>query len=646
MKKFLLTIFVFSAFGLCAQNSIKPGDILSENSSSQNSELSLPASDILTTKLTENQSFGLKNVDFVNPVAIGQSANAFGFAYYRTTFLWAVNEINSISFVHRSDNNPGSGWVSYDLSTDGGNTWSTNNQVYDPTLPDAFPVRYPQGVIYNPAGNTDPDQAYFSYFAPTVDASNGSTWGGYCFGTKGLAEEALPTQNNLPSSNDFYQFIPSGFTVTQLGETWVVDMEIQYDASGSSTYTDKLIVGHGTWNDGSKEFDYLFDHMEMEADEVYDVKVAFAPDGMTGWICAIANRGEQSLPLTLHQTILYKTTDGGQNWSDPMHIQLGGVDGLDNVTDFISDEALIDFYAPDPVPDRNDIPYSMDYYFDMSVDAWGNPHIFSSIAICDLEDMEVFKYDGVFAMFHIYSNNQGETWESFVIDYPERYSATFSGNNGSIISMFNRPQVSTTQDGAIVFFSYLDTRVEGIEDNSLPDIYFREYIPEMNIHGEEVINVTHLSTAMWNARWGCMSHYVFSDVSDNGTYECTIPFVYQQVPTNISEPVQFWYIPDFQRSYTVTGINESMDKPLVTLAQNYPNPFSETTHFNINLLKRSDVNIHVFNLSGQMIKQFAYSQLPNGPHQLTLNFENIKSGIYFYELIAGDSKYTGKMIIK
>jgi hypothetical protein len=288
----------------------------------------------------------------------------------------------------------------------------------------------------------------------------------------------------------------------------------------------------------------------------------------------------------------------------------------------------------------------MDYYFDMSVDAWGNPHIFSSIAICDLEDMEVFKYDGVFAMFHIYSNNQGETWESFVIDYPERYSATFSGNNGSIISMFNRPQVSTTQDGAIVFFSYLDTRVEGIEDNSLPDIYFREYIPEMNIHGEEVINVTHLSTAMWNARWGCMSHYVFSDVSDNGTYECTIPFVYQQVPTNISEPVQFWYIPDFQRSYTVTGINESMDKPLVTLAQNYPNPFSETTHFNINLLKRSDVNIHVFNLSRQKIKQFAYSQLPNGPHQLTLNFENIKSGIYFYELIAGDSKYTGKMIIK
>jgi hypothetical protein len=207
--------------------------------------------------------------------------------------------------------------------------------------------------------------------------------------------------------------------------------------------------------------------------------------------------------------------------------------------------------------------------------------------------------------------------------------------------------VATTQDGAIVFFSFLDTRIEGTVDNLNPDIYFREYIPEMDMHGEEVINVTEWSEAMWSAYWGCMSHYVFADVTDNGTYECTIPFVYEQLLENdISGPVQFWYIPDFERSYVVTGLEEERDEALVSLAQNFPNPFSETTHFNINLLEKSDVNIEVFNVSGQLVKQFYFEQLSNGPHRLTLNFENIKEGAYFYNLTAGKSKYNGKMIVQ
>jgi len=604
MKRLLLTLFICATIGLCAQN-------------------------------------------VVHPIAIGQSASAAGFAYNRTTFLWALNEINSISFMHRSDNNPGAGWLSYDLSTDGGQTWSINNQVYDPNLPNAFPARYPQGLLYNPTGNTDPDEAYFSYFAPTIDASNGSTWGGYCWGTKRLGTGALPTQNNLSSGNGFYQFIPSGFTVTALGEAWTVDEEDQYGASGF-TYTDNLIIGHGVWNDAKEDFDYTFDHKYLEIDdasEISDVKVAFAPDGMTGWICAIAYNSANPVPSTWYHPILFKTTDGGQTWSDPINVQLGGADGFEAVVNFISDENLAAFYPPDSIPDRNDIPYFMGYYIDMSVDAWGNPHIMGAIGICDLETKQWWNDEGLFAMFHVYSEDLGQTWDAFLIDYPKTHSATFPGNGTSIITEYNRAQVATTQDGAIVFFSFLDTRVEGIDDNSLPNIYFREYIPEMKMHGDEVINVTEYSSAMWEARWGSMSHYVFADVTDNGNYQCTIPFAYQELLTeNISEPVQFWYIPDFERSYNVVSVKEG--EPLVSLAQNFPNPFSETTHFNINLLKKSDVSIDVYNVSGQLIKQFHFNQLSNGPHQLTLNFENIKAGVYFYNLKAGKSIYNGKMCVK
>ena len=46
---------------------------------------------------------------------------------------------------------PGSGFLAYDYSTDGGITWQVNNQIYDPELTGASLARYPEGGIYNPS---------------------------------------------------------------------------------------------------------------------------------------------------------------------------------------------------------------------------------------------------------------------------------------------------------------------------------------------------------------------------------------------------------------------------------------------------------------------------------------------------------------
>jgi hypothetical protein len=94
------------------------------------------------------------------------------------------------------------------------------------------------------------------------------------------------------------------------------------------------------------------------------------------------------------------------------------------------------------------------------------------------------------------------------------------------------------------------------------------------------------------------------------------------------------------------GIDEQQSEPMVSLAQNFPNPFRDVTHFNINLIRESNVSIHVFNIAGQLMKNFDFGQLQNGPHQLTLNFENLNEGVYFYTLDAGSSKFNGKMIVQ
>lgn len=590
----------------------------------------------------------LKDGRFVSTVEIGQAGNAFGFLYSRTANIWVENELNTISFVHRMTNPPGTGYLAYDVSMDGGLSWSVNNQAYDPTLTDAYDARYPQGGIYNPAGNTDPDNAYFTWFAPTLDGSNiagANNWGGYTWGAVKFMEGSVPSQVNLASTTGQMQQIPDAFTITQLGDVWMADAE-HIDGGGEYVYTGEIILGHGVWNLSTENFDFTYEKLFLETDPaegVNDLKIAFSPDGMTGYIC-LMSEGPDHLPFTTYHPMLLKTTDGGETWSDePIEVQLGGQDGIDAIKEFISDEMLAFHFDPDPVPPRDEIFYYMGYNIDMSVDAWGNPHISGVCAIASEEGW--WHYEGVFAMFHIWSDDEGESWQAFDLMDLRTFDAEYTASGtGSSISMYNRPQVSTTPDGTIVFFSWLDTHFEEVEDNSQPDIFFREYLPTEGIHGEEVIRVTEFSNAMWNARWGAMPHYVFTEVTESN-YHVTIPFIYQEM-TQLDPglPVQFWYIPDFERDYVITGISEEEIVSGGIIARNYPNPFHKTTTFNINLLRGSDVMIEVYNLTGQRVSNFDFGYLPNGPHQLSLNLEDLTSGVYFYSVVANNSRYTGKMV--
>jgi hypothetical protein len=589
-----------------------------------------------------------QDVDFVNPIPIGQAGNAFGFAYFRTTYLWADNNINSISFIHRMMSPPGTGYLAYDYSTDGGWTWTNNVQTYNPTNSGAFEARYPQGAIYNPEGNSDPGQAFFHYFAPTLDGSNSggdNTWGGYAYGVKSLTDGPVLTQHNQTSTPPYHQYLPSAFTITQTGDAWMVD-ENTLGNETDYTYQGSIIVGRGLWNYSTKDFEYIFSLIDMPVnseDGINDIKIAFSPDGMTGYICVMTNMPE-TLPYTSYHPVLFKTTDGGDNWSDPIEVQLGGDDGLAPVQEFISDSILTLFYDPQPVPARNEIPYYIGYECDLSVDAWGNPHLSGTVCITDLAEGLIYTSEGLISMFHIWSEDQGESWKAYNLSNLKRFKAEFTAD-GSTIEQFNRPQVATTMDGAIVFFSWLDTESPDVADNSQPDIFFRDYQPILDQHGESAENVTFMSAGMWSAYYGCMSHYVFSEISGE-TYTCTIPLVYEQmVNADPTQQVQFYYIPDFVKTYTVTGI-ENPDNPQIVVAQNYPNPFSSTSMVRINLLKDNNVKLEIHNMAGQLVDRQNLGAMQAGIHDLTINAAGLSPGIYFYSLLIDSGKITKKMIVR
>lgn len=73
-----------------------------------------------------------------------------------------------------------------------------------------------------------------------------------------------------------------------------------------------------------------------------------------------------------------------------------------------------------------------------------------------------------------------------------------------------------------------------------------------------------------------------------------------------------------------------------SLSQNYPNPFNPTTSINFNLPKDSKVKMVIYDLLGKEVDVLINQNLSAGSHSITFNASKLSSGIYFYELTAGD----------
>jgi flagellar hook assembly protein FlgD len=98
------------------------------------------------------------------------------------------------------------------------------------------------------------------------------------------------------------------------------------------------------------------------------------------------------------------------------------------------------------------------------------------------------------------------------------------------------------------------------------------------------------------------------------------------------------------------SLTDITDQPF-TLDQNFPNPFvSESTTLRYRIQTLSDVTCSIFNLKGQLVRQWSMPDTSPGDHDLVWNGTNTKgqrvaSGIYFYQLTAGKYSQTRKMVV-
>jgi dienelactone hydrolase len=113
------------------------------------------------------------------------------------------------------------------------------------------------------------------------------------------------------------------------------------------------------------------------------------------------------------------------------------------------------------------------------------------------------------------------------------------------------------------------------------------------------------------------------------------------------------YIDNLRLKYpgTVTGVERTLLSPaLFSLEQNYPNPFNPNTAISYQLLAISFVKLKVFDVLGREVATLVNGVGKPGVHSVQWNGRNergeaVSSGIYLYQLRAGNFVTTKKMIL-
>jgi len=188
------------------------------------------------------------------------------------------------------------------------------------------------------------------------------------------------------------------------------------------------------------------------------------------------------------------------------------------------------------------------------------------------------------------------------------------------------------------------------------------------------------------AHVGKWRHFIIERNKSNGVFAMQIrdendAVIYQTSKTDMKAPLMAaaplrigrghflpddnWYIPPFRGridnvkvyNYPASGLTTGIaDKNggqvpwAFDLLQNYPNPFNPTTEIRFTIPKFQQVSLIVYDLLGREVKTIVNEQRHAGQHRVTWDGTNlmgvpVASGVYFYQLRAGDLMKTQKMIL-
>lgn len=369
------------------------------------------------------------NAQCASPLSLGSSANMLTKAKNNANVVAADKDLNTVIFIHR--NNPAtfggsSGQLRFDISTNGGTTWSNNQGPLNPLM--TKQARYPDIALYNPAGNTNPANAYLTYLAPTINSSGG--WSGVVSGVQKLNGTGTTEAYTQPGpANQILGSLVKGAP----GVFWAADL-----AYNGSQITGGILVYKGTWNGSTvnwslnQQFNPSYNLSMSGNPFLGEVSIAFDPSGMKGWLCATAHLSSAG-SYYRYLPVFYKTTDGGNSWSGPMVVDISQFSCISGNT--------------------NTGTPALHYANDLTVDLYGNPHLITTVGVGD----NAYSISST-QWHHMYDiTQQRGVWTAYdLANVKAEVSTVFPGSAGSYVYQITHPQISRSADGTKVFFGWSD----------------------------------------------------------------------------------------------------------------------------------------------------------------------------------------------
>ena len=94
-----------------------------------------------------------------------------------------------------------------------------------------------------------------------------------------------------------------------------------------------------------------------------------------------------------------------------------------------------------------------------------------------------------------------------------------------------------------------------------------------------------------------------------------------------------------------TGIEDYGNLSAFSFSQNYPNPFNPITNIRFQIIDFGFVSLKIYDVLGNEVAILVDENKPSGTYEVEFDAKGLPSGIYFYQLKAGNFTKTKKMIL-
>ncbi|MEZ4774888.1 MAG: T9SS type A sorting domain-containing protein [Bacteroidia bacterium] len=437
---------------------------------------------------------GTSVTDAVSAIKIAETSNAYSGLIAEVNQVQVVNGVGNggaVLFMHRQNINTcggtaaDNGRIRYTFSSDGGASWNVGNGVNvsqgtsappghcfgvgDITPGFTFPVRYPQGALFMPAGGTSLEDMVLTHLGSILTPGPGGQWDGAEISTVEGAMSASP----LVISQEDYTFtnvghdINTGFVQGKPGEFWFVTREA--NGANNDPGIGRIFLYKGIYDAAKTKVDWQLHHtfypdhyllFDNQPHLTYP-SIAFSPDGKDGYISWLGDlNGNEDTVLS---PILIESHDWGNSWSNPFEINLNS---FPEVTDSMKWLMVLDTTGGvlDTIPFATG-KATIGFEHDLVVGADGNPYMVVTIGPASHINAREANY-GIFSGIYLFTAViTRDLYGDFNIMHLASQS-TFRAYWGDLtqpasvnvnISQDIHPQASRTDDGSIVFFSWTDT---------------------------------------------------------------------------------------------------------------------------------------------------------------------------------------------